>query len=178
MTSLTFLYNNLKNDVKNEYELLYVQLKEFVTKYNNLYETLKKVNLLIWNMMDILRDEYVTEDIYLKKCKECIEYNDVRFRVKNKINFVSNSLLKEKKSYDITKIYINVTNIDNFIKEIKCLSFMYDQVIIYDETMNTMNEINFNDENIIFVNYTTNHFIDIKEIKLKIPDNMIKLFSS
>ena len=47
---------------------------------------MKKVNLLIWDMMDILRDEDINEELYLKICKECSEYNDIRFRVKNKIN--------------------------------------------------------------------------------------------
>ena len=50
-----------------------------------------------------------TEVMYekrLKVCKECIEYNDIRFRVKNKINYVSNSLLKEQKSYKINRLII------------------------------------------------------------------------
>jgi hypothetical protein len=35
---------------------------------------MKKVNLLIWDMMDILRDGDINENLYLKVCKECIEY--------------------------------------------------------------------------------------------------------
>ena len=83
------ILDNRKNDVKKEYDLLYEKLKDFIIKYENLYQTMKKVNLLIWDMMDILRDGNVNEEKYLKICKECVDYNDIRFRVKNKINYVS-----------------------------------------------------------------------------------------
>ena len=87
------MIDNRKHDVKREYDLLYTKLKCFIIKYETLYQTMKKVNLLIWNMMDLLRDGNIDEDLYLTTCKECIEYNDIRFRVKNKINYVSNSVL-------------------------------------------------------------------------------------
>ena len=51
-----------KKDVLNEINLLNEKLSEFIMKYNNLYETMKKVNLLIWNMMDVLRDGNLKED--------------------------------------------------------------------------------------------------------------------
>jgi len=122
-----------KDDVQKEYDLLYDALKEFILNYDTLYQTMKKVNLLIWDMMDVLRDGNVTEEVYLKKCKECIEYNDVRFRVKNKINNVSGSLLKEQKSYTINRLIICIPIvIDNplLIKIIHYFSFMYDEIIM------------------------------------------------
>ena len=96
---------------------------------------MKKVNLLIWDMMDILRDgDNISGEEYLKICKECVEYNDIRFRVKNKINFLSNSSLKEQKSYKVTTLLININdsieNIKDFIRPIKYYSFFYDEIII------------------------------------------------
>ena len=123
--------DNRKIDVKKEYELLYDKLKEFIIKYEKLYQIMKKVNLLIWGMMDILRDGDIKEELYIKVCKECIEYNDIRFRVKNKINYVSNSLLKEQKSsfiYDEINIESGF-NVD-YLK--KC--FEYDNTIIFNST--------------------------------------------
>jgi hypothetical protein len=121
-------------DVQKEYDLLYEKLSEFIIKYNDLYQSMKKVNLLIWDMMDILRDGNVDETIYLKICKDCIEYNDIRFRVKNKINYLSNSSLKEQKSYKINRLLIeinpNIINIADLIRPIKYFSFFYDEVII------------------------------------------------
>jgi hypothetical protein len=126
--------DNRKIDVKKEYHLLYDTLTEFIIKYENLYQTMKKVNLLIWDMMDIVRDGSVNEKQYLKICKECIEYNDIRFRVKNKINYVSKSLLKEQKSYKINRLVITINkDINNnlvFLNIIKYFSFIYDEIVI------------------------------------------------
>lgn len=123
-----------KNDVKKEYDMLYLHLEPIIIKYNDLYQTMKRVNLIIWDQMDILRDGNVDEARYLKKCKECIEYNDIRFRVKNKINYVSNSALKEQKSYKINRILIEfnneMQNISEFFKPIKYYSFIYDEIVI------------------------------------------------
>lgn len=127
------IMDNRKQDVKNEYDLLYDKLKEFIVKYKNLYDTMKKVNLLIWDMMNILRNETTDEKQYLKICKECTDYNDVRFRVKNKINCISSSLLKEQKSYKKSKfvIILNMTiNSSDCIKVVKYLSFLYDEISI------------------------------------------------
>jgi len=129
--------DNRKNDVKKEYDLLYEKLEEFIIKYKNLYYTMKKVNLLIWDMMDKLRDGNINEELYLKICKECIEYNDIRFRVKNKINYVSNSLLKEQKSYKINRLIIiintNINNSETLLNIIKYISFIYDEIIIISD---------------------------------------------
>jgi hypothetical protein len=129
--------DNRKLDVKKEYEILYEKLKDFIEKYQNLYNTMKKVNLLIWDMMDTLRDGDVDENLYLKVCKECIEYNDIRFRVKNKINYVSNSLLKEQKSYKINRLIIiinkNLNNNETLLNIIKYFSFIYDEINIISE---------------------------------------------
>ena len=129
--------DNRKNDVQKEYDLLFEKLKSFIIDYTQLYKTMKKVNLLIWDMMDVLRDGNVDEESYLKVCKECIEYNDIRFRVKNKINYVSKSLLKEQKSYKINRLIIVINKESNnneiFLNIIKYLSFIYDEIIIMSE---------------------------------------------
>jgi hypothetical protein len=121
-------------DVKKEYDLLYEKLEYFLIKYNELYESMKKVNLLIWDMMDILRDGETDESTYLMICKRCIEYNDIRFRVKNKINYVSESYLKEQKSYRINRLFIeindDVSDITGFVRPIKYYSLLYDEIII------------------------------------------------
>ena len=123
-----------RNDVKNEYDHLYEKLQDFIIKYDNLYKTMKKVNLLIWDMMDLLRDGDLSEQHYLKVCKECIEYNDIRFRVKNKINSVSASVLKEQKSYKTNRLVIeinaDVTDKTILTQIIKYFSFMYDEINI------------------------------------------------
>jgi hypothetical protein len=129
--------DNRRNDVQIEYDLLYEKLKEFILKYDDLYKTMKKVNQIIWDMMDVLRDGNVNNDDYLRVCKECIEYNDIRFRVKNKINYISNSVLKEQKSYKVNRLLIEISDsikeMDDFIIPIKYYSFFYDEIVIVSQ---------------------------------------------
>jgi hypothetical protein len=170
LTILDIKLDNIKDsrkiDVKVEYDLLYDKLKDFINKYNDLYSSMKKVNLIIWKQMDILRDGDTTSEIYMKICKECIEMNDVRFRIKNKINMISNSSIKEQKGYKISRILIdfnleddsdvsydsddsydsdNVLNI--FINAIKYLSYTTDEIIIFDNHSKKNNKNNNNDNN-------------------------------
>lgn len=69
-----------------------------------------------------------------KLCKEIIVENDRRFRIKNKINSLANSNLREQKGYNLRKAYI-VTHQglgDNItaIGMVRYLSTCYDQVIV------------------------------------------------
>ena len=126
--------DNRRIDVEKEYDLLYEKLNHFLIKYNVLYQSMKKVNLMIWNMMDVLRDGDVDNEEYLKVCKECIEYNDIRFRVKNKINYASKSSLKEQKSYKANGLLIemsdNMVDVEDFVRPIKYYSLFYDEIVI------------------------------------------------
>ena len=149
--------DNRRLDVQKEYDLLYEKLKEFLIKYDDLYQSMKKVNLLIWNMMDILRDGNISNEEYLKVCKESIEYNDIRFRVKNKINYVSESLLKEQKSYKVNRLLIDINNnmneynVYDFIRPIKYYSFFYDEIVIVYKGIDTILKDEFKyDPTIIF----------------------------
>jgi hypothetical protein len=143
-----------KQDVQIEYELLFDKLKDFILKYQELYQIMKRVNILIWEMMDILRDGDISDLLYLKTCKKCIEYNDIRFRVKNKINYISNSTLKEQKGYRKNRILIELnnqlTNIDLFLKPIKYLSFIYDEIYIYYESPNPLLQEHFSYDPTVF----------------------------
>ena len=87
--------------------------------------------------MDILRDGNLNDNDYFKLCKECIECNDIRFRIKNKINY--NSVLKEQKSYKTTKLLLVINceincdvsnNFNNFSNYVKYNSFLFDEVYI------------------------------------------------
>ena len=126
--------DNRRNEVKIEFDMLYDKLKDFVEKYNMYYKIMKQINLDIWIMMDILRDSNISNEDYLVKCKECIDANDIRFRIKNKINFVSNSILKEQKGYNVLRIVFDITKYIIEKKDlydiIKYYSFLYDELII------------------------------------------------
>jgi hypothetical protein len=173
--------------VQNEYDILYEKLKDFIIIYNELYESMKKINLLIWHQMDIIRDLTVNDEEYNKLCRECVESNDIRFRIKNKINLISKSFLKEQKSYNINKKYIiincNEKYFDLFIKPIKYYSYIYDEITIqttknvdnlknifsYDNTIKFTNILDSNQENILFfhdVHYDLNKILDMMDVSL------------
>jgi hypothetical protein len=179
--------DNRRNDVQKEYNLLHDKLREFIEKYENLYQTMKKVNMLIWDMMDILRDGNVNEELYLKICKECIEYNDIRFRVKNKINNVSNSLLKEQKSYKINRLVViineELNNKELLLNIINYFSFIYDEIIIISDFNldYLINYFNY-DTTILFKSDIDSVLLDYKyrviiENKEYIEDELYKLFN-
>ena len=92
-----------KADVQREHDALlkHSELNDFIQTHAELYNTMKKANTIIWDMMDVLRTNISTEE-YLKTCKDSIEFNDIRFRIKNRINQASNSELREQKSYKTT----------------------------------------------------------------------------
>lgn len=137
--------DNRKNEVKIEFDMLYDKLKDFVEKYNMYYKIMKQINLDIWIMMDILRDSNISNEDYLVKCKECIEANDIRFRIKNKINFVSNSVLKEQKGYNVLRVVFDITKYiigkKDLYNIIKYYSFLYDELIILcnEDNINILN---------------------------------------
>lgn len=160
LTILDIKYNKIKDNrkdlVKIEFDILYDKLKNIVIDHKLYYNIMKQINLDIWDMMDILRDSNISDEEYSLKCKECIEANDIRFRIKNKINFVSKSLLKEQKGYKILRVIfdlrINNINIDNFINPIKYYSFLYDEIIILcdNDNKNILTNI-FNYDTTIFI---------------------------
>ena len=154
-----------KIDVQKEYDILYEKLKDFVVKFDELYCSMKKINLIIWHQMDVLRDGTTSDEDYMKLCKECIESNDIRFRIKNKINLISNSTLKEQKSYKVNRLVIHL-NCDEeyfhlFIKPIKYFSYIYDELIIQSEKKIKLIRDTFYYDNTIKYN------IEINELEIK-----------
>ena len=148
-----------RNDVEKERELLYDKLKEFIIEYNELYEMMKKVNLYIWDMMDVLRDGDIGDEDYIKECRECIEYNDIRFRIKNKINYVSNSALKEQKGYKTNRILVEIPNdiphINRLFNPIKYYSLIYDEIVIINNNEKVKEYFNY-DPTIRFIESISN----------------------
>jgi hypothetical protein len=147
--------DNRRDNVKKEYDLLYEKLEKNIVKYNELYLTMKKVNLLIWNMMDKLRDGDLSSEEYLQVCRVCVDYNDVRFRVKSKINNICDSYLKEEKGYKINKLVIiikqEVDDNSTLLNIIKYFSFVYDEVnVVCNFDLKYLKQHFLYDESILF----------------------------
>jgi hypothetical protein len=137
MTILDIKRENIKdgrrNDVKLEYNLLLERLGPYVEEHRALYNSMKKVNRLIWDYMDLLRDGNMNDQGYLALCKRTIDYNDIRFRIKNKINYAAGSVLKEQKGYKVNSVLIEICeglDTTNFVGPIRYYSFLYDEIVI------------------------------------------------
>jgi hypothetical protein len=164
--------DNRKINVQNEYNILYEKLKDFIEKYSELYNSMKKINIIIWKQMDDLRDNATFDENYMKLCKECIDSNDIRFRIKNKINLISNSFLKEEKSYKINRLLIELNCSEEcfslFIESIKYFSYIYDEIIV-----NSSKNIGLIEEKFYYDN-TIKYNIELKEIEFKQTYSFIK----
>jgi len=135
-----------KADVQREYDVLlkHSELTDFVQTHADLYNTMKKANAIIWDMMDVLRTNISTEK-YLKTCKDCIEYNDIRFRIKNRINQASNSELREQKSYKVTVFKLAIIGLHESHADISTVQRILQRPlqyygILYDEVQMTADD--------------------------------------
>lgn len=162
-----------KQCVEYEYTILNNKMDNILKSTSELYFLLKTINLVIWDQMDNLRDnKMLNENDYTMLCKQCIETNDMRFRVKNKINLLSNSTIKEQKSYNINTLKININsdnlNLQLLISPLKYLSLLYDQLVINStQNMSELLDIFKYDSTIIWNNF------DIQSIKTINIDNNI-----
>lgn len=88
--------------VSHEYDLLYEVVSSEISKCSYFYRILKVINSEIWDSMNILRDNVENTEFWARECRKTLVDNDRRCRVKNKINTLINSAIKEQKSYKST----------------------------------------------------------------------------
>lgn len=132
---LKYITDHRKDDVYNEFNILSSKVQDLLIKYKYYYDLIKQINEDLWHFMDKIRTLNMNDNqndwIYF--CKKSIDYNDIRFRIKSKINKISNSSLMEQKSYKLTKYTINYqdeSNLNKLIILIKYNSLIYDVVEI------------------------------------------------
>lgn len=120
---------------KEEYDLLYKDLKVYVEKYSWHYKVLTWINESIWDIQDQVR---IDDDKKMDRLKlyaaRIQDENDMRFRIKNKINNLVNSQIKEVKGYEKQKAFflghLGFGDLINHIGAIRYYSFMYDSVTV------------------------------------------------
>lgn len=135
---LSMINDERKYQVEHEYNLLFSKMNMYVEKFKFLYGLIKKINQDIWFEMEKLRDGKLSDSEYLNICKQTIIDNDIRFRIKNKINNLSNSYIKEQKGYNKKIISIFIENNDIRFHELIINYYS----LIYDETVVCTNKYN------------------------------------
>ena len=91
-----------KVEVLREYTTITPQMQKYIDEHNYQYNLLKGINEEIWDLQDIFRNRYEIDKKDSTLCDlaiTIIQKNDQRFRIKNKINILCQSLLKEQKGY-------------------------------------------------------------------------------
>ena len=104
-------------------------------------------------MQDLFRNS-IDNGQKQKLCLEIIDYNDRRFRIKNKINYSMNSMLKEVKGYNPKKCFVlshlGMGDHLTAVGLVRYLSSLYDEVTVVCKGKNKQNlvEIYSNDDTI------------------------------
>jgi hypothetical protein len=90
--------------VSEEFELLYNQSEVYlqVQEIKSLYESLTEVNSSLWDVEDKLRvfeSEKKFDEEFIELSRKVYYTNDERFRLKNEINLITLSKIREVKDY-------------------------------------------------------------------------------
>jgi hypothetical protein len=90
--------------VNTEFELLYNFSSEYLNdeKIFNLYHQLINVNTTLWKIEDELRiieSQKIFDNKFVELSRLVYKNNDIRFNIKNEINKLTNSEIREQKDY-------------------------------------------------------------------------------
>jgi hypothetical protein len=90
--------------VSEEFELLHNQSEIYFqdTEVKSLYDSLTEINSSLWDVEDKLRifeSEKKFDDEFIEFARKVYYTNDERFRLKNEINSITSSEIREVKDY-------------------------------------------------------------------------------
>jgi hypothetical protein len=120
-------------EIKKELDELYDYCNPYIVSFTFFYKLLKYVNGVIWDLTNMIKRMNVSDPQFAIVSNEIFEMNQKRFRIKNWFNIITDSTLKEQKSYNSTYFKITIENIDDIyhkIPEINYLSLEVDSLII------------------------------------------------
>ncbi len=173
-----------QKEIKIEKELLLNKLKPFLKDTVNYYcDILEKINMHIWELLDIAKYSNQTPEQELKYYREQEDYNERRFRVKRMIDNYLSSSIKEQKGYTNKRCCV-LTHLglgDHMYHGgmIRYLATVYDKIILvcYDSNMENLKLI-FSDILNIIEFWTTpwtssGHHSEIDKVKNYTKENNI-----
>jgi hypothetical protein len=119
---------NKKREIQKEIDCLQ-ECSTYIKQYEYFYNLLMFVNEKIWDLTDIVKTNPLN---YSEISKDIFDYNQKRFRIKNWFNLLTNSNIKEQKSYALTNCYIEIDETICFSKmsQICYLALEYDTITI------------------------------------------------
>lgn len=122
----------IKKEEINKEIILYKKFDNIKKKYILYFKLLYFINYRIWNLQNEIKTLEKIDFEYAEKCNLIFEYNQSRFRIKDIINKMANSQIKEQKSYNTNEAFINIDNEneENF-NNLIYLIFKYDKINVY-----------------------------------------------
>ena len=128
---------NRKKYVEEELQY-YSKFDSLKNKYIIYYKLLYIVNRMIWDITNKIKEFIVPNEEYAKLSHQVFELNQSRFRLKNIINILANSLYKEQKSYNLKETHINIDEEnDEIFKTLIYAILNYDAVFLFiNKTLN------------------------------------------
>lgn len=133
----------LKEIVDKRREFVINELKEYKRfdkikeKYILFYKLLYFINKQIWDLQALVMKTDKIDEKYGLICWNIHKYNQSRFRLKNIINQISDSKIKEQKSYDIIEnvVKINSDNLIEIYNIIYCILSFDSIKIVFDKNV-------------------------------------------
>ena len=93
------------SEIKKEYEMLKATQNlsiKFTNEYEILFNSIKEINLILWNTEDKIRICEKNKDFgenFIKLARDVYINNDKRSKIKSQINKISGSNIREVKQY-------------------------------------------------------------------------------
>jgi hypothetical protein len=122
-----------KIEVQKEIHCLQ-ECENYKISYDFYYSLLMYVNKKIWDMTDIIKSITPEDSQFSQISNNIFEFNQKRFRIKNWFNLLTDSNIKEQKSYALSHCKIFVDDEESFfnkLAEINFLALEYD-IITFD----------------------------------------------
>jgi len=133
---------NKKIEIQKEINVLQ-ECETYKSKHDFYYNLLMYVNEKIWDMTDIIKSIHIEDPQFSHISNKIFEFNQKRFRIKNWFNLLTDSNLKEQKSYACThcRIVVDDENVFfNKLPEINYLAIGYDVLTFESPLISTIQE--------------------------------------
>lgn len=117
------------HEVQKEIEC-YHAIDSMIKEHSIYYQLLVYVNEKIWDLNDQIIQRKELDHQYAQWTHDIFEYNMQRFRLKDAINMIYDSSLKEQKSYSKKKCYLQLH--DQMMSDSLC-NYVIQAIRLYDQ---------------------------------------------
>ena len=139
---LKIVDENKKIEIQKEIDCLN-ECEQYKLQYELYYNMLMGVNTIIWDLTDYIKSITPEHSNFADISNKIFEFNQKRFRIKNMFNIISNSFIKEQKSYSSSCCNIIVDNEETFfnkLPELNYLSVEYDIITFESPIISTIKD--------------------------------------